>query len=57
MPGYHQCRWGYANWSEVEDVVNTFAAFEIPLDNIWYDGEVVERVHGLTMELGLILTT
>lgn len=34
--GYHQCRWGYQNWSEVEDVVANFQKFEIPLENIWY---------------------
>lgn len=34
--GYHQCRWGYHNWSEVEDVVANFQKFEIPLENIWY---------------------
>jgi len=33
--GYHQCRWGYANWSELQDVVDNFAKFGIPLENIW----------------------
>lgn len=35
--GYHQCRWGYASWSELQDVVDNFARFEIPLENIWTD--------------------
>lgn len=35
--GFHQCRWGYANWSEVEEVVTNFANFNIPLENIWND--------------------
>lgn len=33
--GYHQCKWGYANWSELQDVVDSFAKFGIPLENIW----------------------
>lgn len=35
--GYHQCRWGYDNWSMTEEVVNTFEKFEIPLETIWND--------------------
>lgn len=35
--GYHQCRWGYANWTEVNDVVNNFAKFGLPLETIWLD--------------------
>lgn len=35
--GYHQCRWGYANWSQTEEVVDTFANFELPLETIWND--------------------
>jgi alpha-glucosidase len=33
--GYHQCRWGYANWTQLQEVVDEFAAFDIPLENIW----------------------
>lgn len=35
--GYHQCRWGYANWTQLQEVVDTFARFEIPLETIWTD--------------------
>ncbi|KAH3374626.1 hypothetical protein KXV52_009106 [Aspergillus fumigatus] len=35
--GYHQCRWGYQNWSQLEEVVNNFERFEIPLEYIWSD--------------------
>ena len=33
--GYHQCRWGYQNWSVMADVVSSFAKFQIPLETIW----------------------
>ena len=35
--GYHQCRWGYANWSQMQEVVDTHEAFGIPLETIWTD--------------------
>lgn len=34
--GYHQCRWGYQNWSVIDEVVSTFEAFQIPLETIWF---------------------
>lgn len=33
--GFHQCRWGYNNWSDLADVVANFEKFEIPLEYIW----------------------
>lgn len=33
--GFHQCRWGYANWSQLQEVVDTYEAFGIPLESIW----------------------
>jgi len=35
--GYHQCRWGYANWTELNQVVDEFANFGLPLETIWTD--------------------
>lgn len=35
--GFHQCRWGYANWTEMQDVIDNFRNFDIPLEYIWND--------------------
>lgn len=35
--GYHQCRWGYKNWTMMQDVVDNMAKFEIPMETIWND--------------------
>ncbi|KAK9470692.1 glycoside hydrolase [Dipodascopsis tothii] len=35
--GYHQCRWGYQNWTVLAEVVSNFEKFEIPLETIWTD--------------------
>jgi alpha-glucosidase len=35
--GYHQCRWGYQNWTVLQEVVDNFKKFDIPLENIWTD--------------------
>jgi alpha-glucosidase len=40
--GYHQCRWGYSNWSQLAEVVANFERFEIPLENIWYAISLIE---------------
>lgn len=33
--GYHQCRWGYQNYSVLQEVVDNFANADIPLETIW----------------------
>lgn len=35
--GFHQCRWGYENWTRLQEIVDTYQAFGIPLENIWTD--------------------
>ncbi|KAL4764015.1 glycosyl hydrolases family 31-domain-containing protein [Aspergillus foveolatus] len=41
--GFHQCRWGYNNWSAFADVLANFERFEIPLEYLWAD---IDYMHG-----------
>ncbi|KAJ5917050.1 hypothetical protein N7504_001065 [Penicillium tannophilum] len=35
--GFHQCRWGYQNWSVMDSVLSAFEKFEIPVETLWND--------------------
>ncbi|KAI9741612.1 MAG: hypothetical protein M1835_003093, partial [Candelina submexicana] len=35
--GFHQCRQGYKNWTQLQEVVDNFERFEIPLEVLWTD--------------------
>ncbi|KAL2882880.1 hypothetical protein SGCOL_001570 [Colletotrichum sp. CLE4] len=35
--GFHQCRWGYTSWDNLQEVADEFAKFEIPLETLWAD--------------------
>ncbi|EMR70096.1 putative alpha-glucosidase precursor protein [Eutypa lata UCREL1] len=41
--GYHQCRWGYDTWLELQDVLDNFEKFEIPLETIWSDIDYMKQ--------------
>ncbi|KAK0753835.1 glycoside hydrolase family 31 protein [Schizothecium vesticola] len=41
--GYHQCRWGYESWTQLQGVVDSFERFEIPLETIWVDIDYMKR--------------
>ncbi|KAF2470977.1 uncharacterized protein BDR25DRAFT_286318 [Lindgomyces ingoldianus] len=48
--GYHQCRWGYRNWTELRQVVDTFKAFDIPLETIWTDIDYMDQYRDFTVD-------
>lgn len=54
--GFHQCRWGYENWTVLQDVVDNFSKFEIPLETIWSQLPPEPRVETLTIS-GLTLNS
>ncbi|KAE8156028.1 glycosyl hydrolases family 31-domain-containing protein [Aspergillus tamarii] len=35
--GFHQTRWGYTNISQLQDVVDNYSKFNIPLESVWSD--------------------
>lgn len=37
--GFHQCRFGYKNISEVREVVDKYRENDIPLESMWIDIE------------------
>ncbi|KAF2493905.1 glycoside hydrolase family 31 protein [Lophium mytilinum] len=46
--GYHQCRWGYKNWTQLNEVVETFKKFDIPLETIWTDIDYMDQYRDFT---------
>ncbi|KAF2737172.1 hypothetical protein EJ04DRAFT_431393 [Polyplosphaeria fusca] len=48
--GYHQCRWGYRNWTELREIVDTFRAFDIPLETIWVDIDYMDQYRDFTLD-------
>ncbi|KAF2661862.1 glycoside hydrolase family 31 protein [Lophiostoma macrostomum CBS 122681] len=48
--GYHQCRWGYRNWTELREIVDTFKAFDIPLETIWLDIDYMDQYRDFTTD-------
>jgi alpha-glucosidase len=48
--GYHQCRWGYRNWTQVREVVETFKKFDIPLETIWLDIDYMDQYRDFTLD-------
>ncbi|KAF2839462.1 glycoside hydrolase family 31 protein [Patellaria atrata CBS 101060] len=48
--GFHQCRWGYTNISQLQDVVDNFASSGIPLETIWSDIDYMNQYRDFTTD-------
>lgn len=48
--GYHQCRWGYRNWTELRGIVDSFKSFDIPLETIWTDIDYMDQYRDFTLD-------
>lgn len=46
--GLNQCRWGYQNWSVLQDVVDNYRKFDIPLETIWTDIDYMSEYRDFT---------
>jgi alpha-glucosidase (family GH31 glycosyl hydrolase) len=48
--GYHQCRWGYRNLSDLQAVVTNFNKYRIPLDALWTDIDYMLNYEDFTLD-------
>lgn len=48
--GFHQCRWGYKNWTQLQEVIDNFRKFDLPLETIWADIDYMNQYRDFTTD-------
>ena len=48
--GIHQCRWGFKNTSQFENVYNNYIQKKIPIDSMWIDIDAMEKYKIFTLD-------
>ncbi len=46
--GFSQTRWGYSNWTQLQEVVDNFERFGIPLETLWTDIDYMNQYRDFT---------
>ncbi|MDF1663217.1 MAG: glycoside hydrolase family 31 protein, partial [Planctomycetota bacterium] len=46
--GYHQCKWGYRNESDIRSLAKSFRDLDIPCDTLWLDIDYMDAYKSFT---------